>query len=76
MAESFLYNKKELLPCSAFLNGEYGIKDLFIGVPIIIGKSGIEKIVEVKFDKREKLDFKKSVNAVKQLTQKCKKLLG
>ena len=76
MAESFLYDKKKLLPCSAFLNGEYGIKDLFIGVPIIIGKSGIEKIVEIKFDKRERLDFKKSVNAVKQLTQKCKKLLG
>lgn len=75
MAESFILNKRKLLPCSAFLNGEYGIKDLFIGVPIIIGKSGVEKIIQIKFDNNEKLDFKKSVSAVMQLTQKCKKLL-
>ena len=75
MAESFLLDQKKLLPCSAYLNGEYNIKDLFIGVPVIIGKKGVEGIKELVFSKKEQLEFNKSVKAVKKLTEKCKKLL-
>ena len=75
MAESFLLDQKKLLPCSVYLNGEYNIKDLFIGVPVIIGKKGVEDIRELVFSKKEQLEFYKSVKAVKKLTEKCKKLL-
>lgn len=75
MAESFLKNQKKILPCSTYLSGEYGQNDIFIGVPIIIGRQGVEKILEVKFDESEAENFSKSVNAVNDLTQKCKKIL-
>ena len=75
MAESFLKNQKKILPCSTYLSGEYGYEDIFIGVPIIIGKEGVEKVIELKFEKNEADDFTKSVNAVSDLTQKCKKIL-
>lgn len=67
MAESFLRDKKRLLPCAAYLNGEYGVKDLYIGVPVIIGKGGIEKIVEVQMNAEEKELFDNSVKAVQDL---------
>jgi len=75
MAESYLYGQNKLLPCSAYLSGEYGYENLFIGVPIIIGKNGVEKIIELEFMDNEKKTFEGSVNAVKELTEKCKKLL-
>ena len=75
MLESYLYNQKKILPCSAFLNGEYGVKGLFVGVPVIIGEKGIEKIIELDLSNQSKKEFQKSVEAVEQLVEKCKKLL-
>lgn len=69
MLESYLKDKKRILPCAAYLNGEYKIKDLFIGVPVIVGKNGIEKILEVKMDDNEQNMFNKSVDAVKELVK-------
>ena len=69
MLESYLYDKKRILPCAAYLNGEYGIKNLFIGVPAIIGKSGVEKVLEVKMSNSEQSMFDKSVDAVKNLVK-------
>ena len=67
MAESYLLDKKKILPVAANLNGEYGVKGLYIGVPAIIGKNGVEKIVEVKLNVQELTMFNSSVNAVKKL---------
>lgn len=67
MAESFLKDKKRVLPCAAKLNGEYGIKGLYIGVPVIIGAGGIEKIIEIELNAEEQKMFDHSVNAVKDL---------
>ena len=75
MLESFLFDQKKILPCSAFLNGEFGVKGLFVGVPVIIGSKGIEKIIELDLSNRSKKEFHKSVEAVEQLVKKCKKLL-
>ena len=75
MLESYLYDQKKILPCSAFLNGEYGVKGLFVGVPVIIGERGIEKIIELDLSNQCKNEFQKSVEAVEQLVKKCKKLL-
>ncbi len=75
MLESYLYDQKKILPCSAFLNGEYGVKGLFVGVPVIIGEKGIEKIIELDLSDQSKKEFQKSVEAVEQLVKKCKKLL-
>lgn len=67
MAESYLKDKKRVLPCAAQLNGEYGIKGLYIGVPVVIGKNGVEKIIEIKLNADEQKMFEHSVNAVKDL---------
>ena len=75
MLESYLYDQKKILPCSAFLNGEYGVKELFVGVPVIIGEKGIERIIELDLSNQSKKEFQKSVEAVEQLVKKCKKLL-
>jgi malate dehydrogenase len=74
MAESFLLDKRRVLPCAAYLNGEYGVKGLYIGVPAIIGAKGVEKIVEVGFTPEEKAMFDKSVAAVKTLCDVAKNL--
>ena len=76
MAESFLYDQKRVLPCAAYLKGEYGVKGLYVGVPAIIGNKGIEKIIEFKLNSIEKKQFKKSVNAVKKLTKLATKLVN
>ena len=76
MAESFLKNKKLILPCAAFLNGEYGVKGLYVGVPVIVGSNGVEKIIELKLSTKEKKQFSKSVKAVKELTSIAKKLIN
>ena len=67
MASAFIKDEKKLLPCAAFLNGEYGVKDIYAGVPVIIGKDGIEKIEEIELDEKEKDQFNNSIDAVKKL---------
>ena len=74
MAESFLKDLKKQLPCAAYLNGEYGFKDLYAGVPVIIGKNGVEKIVELNLSQDEKSKFELSVNAVKELFEAATKI--
>ena len=74
MAESFLGDQKRLLPCAAHLTGQYGVKDLYVGVPVIIGAKGVERVVEIKLDATEKKMFEKSVAAVRDLVQACKKI--
>ena len=67
MAESYLKDKRKILPVAAYLNGEYGVKGLYIGVPVVIGKNGVEKIIEVKLNSSENVMFKRSVEAVQKL---------
>ena len=67
MASAYMKDEKKLLPCAAFLNGEYGVKDIYAGVPVIIGKNGIEKIEEIELDEKEKDQFHHSIDAVKKL---------
>ncbi len=74
MAESYLKDKKRVLPCAAKLNGEYGIKGLYIGVPVVIGANGVEKIIEIELTKDEQVMFDHSVNAVKGLVEAVDKL--
>jgi malate dehydrogenase len=74
MAESYLKNLKKQLPCAAHLNGEYGVKDIYAGVPVIIGNNGVEKIVELKLSNEEKSDFDKSIKAVKDLFDVARKI--
>ena len=74
MAESYLKDKKRVLPCAAYLCGEYGVKGLYVGVPVIIGKGGVEKIIELKLSLMEKKQFNSSVKAVRNLTQLAVKL--
>jgi malate dehydrogenase len=67
MAKSYIKNLKKTLPCAAYLNGEYGFKNLYAGVPAVIGGQGVEKVVEIKLEEKEKENFKVSINAVKEL---------
>ena len=67
MAEAYLNDQKKLLPCAVHLNGEYGVKNIFAGVPVIIGKDGVEKIEEINLDEKEKNQFMHSIEAVKKL---------
>ncbi len=75
MAESYLKDNKRVLPCAAYLNGEYGVKGLYVGVPVVIGKKGVEKIVELKLNSTEKKQFNDSVKAVRNLTNLAAKLI-
>jgi len=72
MAESYLKDKKRVLPCAAYLKGQYGVKDLYVGVPVVIGKNGVEKIVEIELKGAEKKNFDESVAAVKGLVKGIK----
>jgi malate dehydrogenase len=74
MAESFLRDKKRVLPCAAWLTGQYGVKDLYVGVPVVIGAKGVERIVEITLNGDEKTMFEKSVAAVRGLVDATKKL--
>ncbi|MXP65423.1 malate dehydrogenase [Roseomonas sp. M0104] len=74
MAESYLKDKKRVLPCAVLLRGEYGMSDFYVGVPVVIGDKGVEKIVEVQFTPEEKAAFDKSCDAVKKLIADFKKL--
>ena len=67
MAEAYLFDKKQIIPCAAHLSGQYGVKDLYVGVPAIIGAGGVEKILEIDLNKDEKAMFDKSVEAVRSL---------
>ena len=67
MADAFLNDKKKLLPCAAYISGEYGVDKIYAGVPAIIGKNGIEKIEEIELDEKEKSEFNHSIEAVKKL---------
>jgi malate dehydrogenase len=72
MAESYLRDKKRVLPCAAYLNGQYGVKDMYVGVPVVLGAKGVERIVEVSLDATETEMFAKSVASVKTLVDACK----
>tara|TARA_B100000941_G_C28502534_1_gene555249 strand:+ start:1043 stop:2002 length:960 start_codon:yes stop_codon:yes gene_type:complete len=74
MAESYLKNLRKQLPCAVYLNGEYGTKNLYAGVPVIIGSKGVEKIIELDLSKNEKENFESSVKAVKDLFDAAKKI--
>ena len=67
MADSYLNNLKKELPCAVHLNGEYGFKNIYAGVPVIIGNQGVEKVVLLDLSKEEKENFEKSINSVKEL---------
>ena len=74
MAESYIKDLKKTLPCAAYLDGEYGVKDLYAGVPVIIGNKGVEKVVELPLDKNEKTNFGLSIKAVKKLFETAAKI--
>ncbi len=74
MAEAYLRDKKRVLPCAAWLDGQYGVKDLYVGVPVVIGAGGVERIVEIALDPEEKAAFDKSVGAVRGLIEVVKKM--
>jgi malate dehydrogenase len=74
MAESYLKDKKRVLPCAAHLSGEYGLKDIYVGVPAVIGAGGVERVVEIALNADEKKMFDHSVGAVQGLIDACKKI--
>jgi len=74
MAESYLLDKKRVLPGAAYLNGQYGVKGMYVGVPVVIGDQGIERIVELKLNQHEQEMFNHSVDSVRELVDACKKL--
>ena len=74
MAESYLRDKKRVLPCAAYVDGKYGLKDLYVGVPAVIGAGGVERIVELNLTPEERAMFDKSVGSVKGLIEACRKL--
>ena len=75
MAKSYIKDQRRVLPCAAYLNGEYNVKGLYVGVPVIIGKKGVEKVVELKLNANEKKQFNNSVKTVKNLTNLAQKLI-
>src|SRR3954471_14253032 len=76
MAEAFLQDKKRLLPAAAYLQGQYGVDGLYVGVPVVIGAGGVERIVEIELDETAKANFQVSVDAVKELLVACKAIDG
>ena len=74
MAESYLKNLKKQLPCAVYLNGEYGVKNIYAGVPVILGSSGVEKIIELELTSDEEASFKKSIQSVEDLFDAAKKI--
>ena len=74
MAESYIKDLKKILPCAAYLNGEYGVKNLYVGVPIKIGKNGVEKVIEIDLSVEEKKQFDNSIQAVQKLLGAPKKI--
>ncbi len=74
MAEAYLKDQKRVLPCAAHLNGEYGQKNIYVGVPVVIGEKGVERVVEIKLEADERAGFRKSVKAVQALLNACRKI--
>ena len=74
MAESYLHDRKRVLPCAAYVKGQYGLRGLYVGVPVVIGAKGVERVVEIKLNASEKKKFQNSVNAVRGLIRECEKL--
>jgi malate dehydrogenase len=74
MAESYLRDKKRVVPCAAYLNGEYGVKDLYVGVPVVIGAKGVERVVEIELNGSERSMFERSVDSVRGLVDACLKI--
>jgi malate dehydrogenase len=74
MAESFLKDKKRVLPCAANLTGQYGVNDLYVGVPCVIGAGGVERVIEIELNAEAKANFQVSVDAVKELLEACKQI--
>jgi malate dehydrogenase len=74
MAEAIIKDKKKILPCATLLEGEYGINDLFIGVPVKLGSQGVEEIIEIKLTDQERLALNKSADAVRELKETLKKI--
>ena len=72
MAEAILKDKKKILPCTAYLEGEYGVHGLYVGVPVKLGRQGIEQVIQIKLTAEEQAALKRSVDAVRELTQKLK----
>ena len=76
MAESYLKDKKRVLPAAAHLTGQYGVDDLYVGVPVVIGAGGVERIVEIELNAEAQQNFTVSVDAVKELLVACKQIDG
>jgi malate dehydrogenase len=74
MAESFLKDKKRVLPCAAHLSGQYGVNDLYVGVPVVIGAGGVERIIEIELNSQARENFKVSVEAVRELLDACRQI--
>ena len=74
MAEAFLKDKKRVIPCAAHLTGQYGVNDLYVGVPVVLGAGGVERIVEIQLNPEAKKNFDVSVDAVKELLEACKQI--
>jgi malate dehydrogenase len=74
MAESYLKDKKRVLPCAAFLEGQYGVDGLYVGVPTVIGADGVEKIVEIELNGAERTMFDKSIESVRGLVEACQQI--
>ena len=70
MIKSILLDEKRMFPCAAYLNGEYGMKDIYLGVPVILGREGVERVVEIKLTKEERAQLKESCSAIKKLVKK------
>ena len=76
MLESYLFDNRRILPCSAYLEGEYNVKGMCVGVPVVISKDGVEEIIELDLQNSERNEFDNSVKAVEELVEKCRKLLA
>jgi malate dehydrogenase len=74
MAEAFLKDKKRVLPCAAHLSGQYGVNDLYVGVPCVLGAGGVERIIEIELNAQARENFNVSVDAVKELLVACKQI--
>jgi malate dehydrogenase len=74
MAESFLKDQKRVIPCAAYLENKYGLNEIYVGVPTIIGRKGVERVIEIELNKTESQQFDESVNSVKKLIRDCQKI--
>jgi malate dehydrogenase len=72
MVRSIIFDERRMLPCAAYLDGEYGVRGVYTGVPVLLGEGGVEKIVELVLNEQEKRDFERSVEAVRLLAQNLK----